>query len=215
MSQILAESGGTLLNSYITRRMNEIRRAIRSWLTTVGGDEVLVIDEGQMRGNPDQPFLTLKFLGSLRMIGARDLVMWSPSDNCFIKHGHREATISIKAVGRAVSDQYSTLIRATDMLEAVRFTLQDPTSKGVFEQIGLVIIGDEGIIDTTQQDATTFPPRASMDVGIRFAIKEAVEMETIERVEISGELTTDRETEVPIEQFTVSREGIDADEDDD
>ena len=164
-----------ILDSYVKNRMDEVRAAMRAWLVSLAGENVPVVDEDQYRPVPDGPFLSLKFLSGLRMVGAFDMTILARDGNLYL-HGHREATVSIKARGVSAKDSYSQLVRATDMLSAVQWDYSKKSTVALLRTVGIVVIRDNGIIDTTKVEDTSFPPRAVMDLEIRFTLNEKLSL---------------------------------------
>lgn len=180
-----------LIQSYIRRRMDEVRSVLRAFLEGLSDGQIPVPDEDQWRPEPQGPFLTLKFLGGLRRVGAYDILV-KGADNQFYLHGHREATISIKARGQSAHDRYENLVRATDMLGTVQWELGKPGTVALFKSQGVVFIRDNGVVNTTVQEDTSFPSRATIDIEIRFSLSELVtDQNVIEHVGVNGRIDAD------------------------
>lgn len=168
------------------------------WISDYTDYSVVLSDHSDHR--PEGPHFAFKVLSDISPIGGADEQI--PEKNSLgvstgrIKiRAHREFTISIEAVGKAVGQRgnLKDFVRATNMLNALHLTLDTPTVRARFQKIG-VAINDKGTVqDISQFLETETEPRALLEMLCSTRIDLMDDPGYFENSEISGQTDTNED----------------------
>ncbi len=173
----------------VSDKIIELRDLIQDWIEVVSNYDL--IDDDQYTSAPrGQPYLTFSMPASISRNAQGDDVLYSKVENAFIHVGSRNVTVSIKARGMPANGSSRNLLRGTDMLADLDWSLSKPEIKTKWEQAGFTIRSVEPVIDTSAVEDNVLIPRAAFDLLLTFSIREVVDQNYISVIELSGALDT-------------------------
>lgn len=169
--------------------MDGMRGIILAWLSSVVNYTVVFEQSSDPR--PPAPYVAFKMLTGLIKYGNQDEVGNDPADvsgRSFLVKGHRKCTIRIEAIGLA-TDDLTTSVRATDILQDVQNSLSRPSIRDAFRFGNFSIIDFKAVTDISKLLETETEPRAQLEVVIGLAMEIQDAITTIEHVSVGGTFT--------------------------
>lgn len=174
------------IQAAIKQTMNDLRLAMRDWLTAATDPGTPIVDENQRAPQPVYPYVSFGFLGTMTKIGRADSSVYDPEANVFRLRAHRSATVTVNAHGKPYSGSYNALVRATDVLSGIQMHIDEPFAYAKLAQKNFAILGDNGVIDTTVYEDNLWQPRANLDLIIGLSIAANIPLSWIETIEVTS-----------------------------
>jgi len=179
-------------NYKIIKELTEkIESTFLKWITDEGAYSVVMSEHSDHR--PDGPHFAFKILGEITPIGGSDEQTMEKNHlgeltGRMVLRAHREFTISIESVGKAVPNRgnLKDFVRATDMLNALHLGLDTPTVRARFQAINVAINDKGNVSDISQFLETETEPRALLEMLCSTRIDIVDEPGYFENAEITG-----------------------------
>lgn len=192
-------------------RFNEIRTKLREWAVGVLGDDDNIVIAEESDPRPSGAHLSINMLGGIQSLGSNAERRTDGTTGRETTTNHQEFTVSLMAVGCPNSGNYiEDRVRAVDILNELKFSLEKHSTQAFFNEIDLVI-ADEGEITAIPATLETeIEPRAVLDIRCRarFDIVDEDHDSTsyFDSTKISGSVDTDGDGtfDKPIDEFTVN-----------
>jgi len=194
--------------SVIRERIEDLRNAVQSWIEWATDYDA--IDDDQYKPGPvNRAYFTYTIIAGLtRTALTQDALELDETTGKWNKVGTRNITVSIKSRGLPPKGSTQRLLRATDMLAELEWSLDKPETKAIFERHGVTLISAEPIVETSLVENATLMPRAAMDIKVALTIKEPTTTQSIEKFILSGSLETGKEGELhEVDPITISIPG--------
>jgi len=186
--------------SKIYNIVKELTRTIENtflqWITDEGAYSVVMSDHSDHR--PEGPHFSFKILSDINPIGGSDEETMEKDSNGnatgrMVIRAHREFTVSIEAVGKAVGQRgkLKDFVRATDMLNALHLGVDTPTVRARFQEKNIAINDKGTVSDISQFLETETEPRALLEMFCSTRIDIVDEPGYFDSAEVSGSVDTD------------------------
>ena len=172
--------------SVVRDRINDLRDAIQEWIE-FASDYLLVDDDQYTPGPTNRAYFTFSLPSNITRGGTTDSIIYNKQSETFIQTGIRFVTVSIKSRGLP-RRQNQGLLRGTDMLAEIEWTLTKPEVRQIFLTHGITIVAVETIVDTSDVEDAVLMPRGALDIRVSFDIREESSVTFIESFDMSGAL---------------------------
>lgn len=153
----------------------------KEWTVTIEED---AIGNGAIR--PPKPYVSLKIISGPGKITIDDDLVFNKDDGQHYRCGQRAYTLSIKSFGVEFMDGLSDIANETENPDLIDQLISDA-------HISIIRTGT--ISDISAKLETGFEKRGTLDIEFLSSHNKIANIETIEKVEISGSLFDEQENE--------------------
>lgn len=175
------------MSSVVRDKINDLRDLIQDWIE-IATDYEFIEDDQYIPGPTNKAYFTYSLPSNITKVGDKDSLIFDKANDVFILSGQREVTVSIKSRGLPYKKNQSELLRGTDMLAELEWTIDRPDVVALFQREEFTIVSHEPILETSDVEDNVLMPRGAFDLRLRFSLREEVSVDYIDTIKLSGRL---------------------------